>query len=175
MPALTITALQYAQTQAARTELDQMLLNGTTGGGTITAPFNGLSSTPSAALDLYNVVQLAALRLFSVAQPLTNVVGPLPLSGSSFTTRGGSLLLLVAGSAYPNATSTQINLNIKVDGTLKGTISQLSNAIAHTRLAGPLLVTDIAAGSHTVTLEVGANTVTDTGDFFSVVVVELPV
>ena len=175
MPALTITALQYAQTQAARTELDQMLLNGTTGGGTITAPFNGLASTPSAALDLYNVVQLAALRLFSVAQPLNNVAGALPLTGSAFTTRGGSLVLLVSGSAYPTAVSTQINLNIKIDGTLKGTISQLSNAIVHDRLAGPLLVTGIAAGSHTVTLEAGTTTVTDSGDFFSVVVIELPV
>ena len=88
MPALTITALQYAQTQAARTELDQMLLNGTTGGGTITAPFNGLASTPSAALDLYNVVQLAALRLFSVAQPLNNVAGALPLTGRGLLLSG---------------------------------------------------------------------------------------
>jgi hypothetical protein len=81
MAALTILAVDKTLSDAARTELDTMLTQGTTGGGTIPAPYAGLTVTPSAALDMYQMVVIAALRIFK------RVAGDEPGAGPPYPAR----------------------------------------------------------------------------------------
>ena len=108
---------------------------------------------------------------------LINSLGPLPISSASFNTSGGTLVLFYSGSGYSNVAGTMIGMNVKLDGNLvdsTGVYANLSlNHLAF--VAKQWVLTGIAAGPHTVTLEkLNANTFSDSGDIFEVVVTEMP-
>lgn len=174
MPAVNITSGEYAKAQAARAELDQMLLFGTVGGGTIAGPFTGLTGVPGAALDLYEVIHLALQRMMQGFQALNNVAGPYPLTSGSFTTRGGALLLLASASCYPTTPAGLVTLDVKVDAGVVGSMAMYHNETEHSLHARSLLVTGVAAGAHTFGIAHGANASSDGGDRASLVVIELP-
>jgi len=66
MPATTISAQDKTLGDAIRTELKNMFEQGTTGGGTIAAPFGG-TTMPSVAMDMYELIAIAVLRVFKTA------------------------------------------------------------------------------------------------------------
>jgi hypothetical protein len=118
------------------------------------------------------VAELAAN--FRASMVLAQVPGPLPVTSVALTTGGGTLLVVFGGSAISAAVGKQ-QLDLKIDAVLKGSTS-LYFGQAATRLAFPtraLVVTGVAAGSHTLSLESAATT--DVNDAFGATVVELPV
>lgn len=105
-----------------------------------------------------------------------NSTGPLPLSSGSFTTSGGTLRLQYSGSGYSSTPNTLIGMTVKVDGTaIDQTGIYANNSGMHLAFVSKeWVLTGIAAGSHTVTLEPMAGTFTDGGDIFNVTITELP-
>lgn len=104
--------------------------------------------------------------------------GPLPVSGT-FTSNGGTLVIIASGSAYASAPVSWIGMNIDIDGVTRGYSSMVANeAGTHKALvSNSLVVTGIAAGTHTLQLSkcvnAGFNTVTDAADIFFATVLEL--
>lgn len=175
MPSVNVTDKQKTQADSARTELSDMLLHGVTSpsSGNITAPFLGLTGVPATALDLYEAVHLAALRLFSAFSAFDNVTASYPHTSASFTTKGGSLLVSISASAFADATG-MLGIDIKIDGNTVGTVEQYGAISDHKMLSRLLLVPNIAAGNHTLGASLRVNTSADSNDRISAVVVELP-
>jgi hypothetical protein len=131
--------------------------------------------------DIENAATALAARVtlleeIKVTQLYANQAGALPLTSAAFTTTGGTLVIFADGSGYSNAANTLIGMDIKVDGVAKGLCQfYTTETLSHKPfVANALVVTGIAAGSHTVTLSVRAATFTDGNDYFSVTVFELP-
>lgn len=116
--------------------------------------------------------------MWRVIQAMGNKSGPLPVTSVGFTTGGGTLLLLVSGSAYL-PTPGLLGLQVHVDGRLAGT-AMLNVSAANTRvpLTATMTATGVPAGNgHLITVEVLADaptTRTDSSDLFTVTVLELP-
>lgn len=70
----------------------------------------------------------------------------------------------------------QIGMEILVDGVLRGFAKSFTNETGSHKAftANALLVSGVAAGSHTAGLIAWNNTTTDGNDFFNVTVLELP-
>jgi hypothetical protein len=103
-------------------------------------------------------------------------VGPLPLTSSSFTTGGGTLLIFASGSGYAGS-SQVIVMSVYVDSNVVGTCNVRINAGTINEhfpfVSNGIIATGIAAGAHTITLTT-TTAVTDGTDYFSVTVLELP-
>jgi hypothetical protein len=108
---------------------------------------------------------------------LINSLGPLPITSAGFNTSGGTLMLFYSGSGYSNLAGRMIGMIVRLDGNIIDQTGIYANA-AFTHLAfvpKQWVVTDIAAGSHTISLEVmNVNTLTDPNDIFEVMVTEMP-
>ena len=108
---------------------------------------------------------------------LINGLGPLPLTSASFTTSGGTLLLFYSGSGYADVASRMIGMTVKIDGTVVDQTGVFANqSLNHMAFVSKQWVlTGIAAGAHTVSLEaMNANSKSDFNDIFEVVVTEMP-
>ena len=176
MAIVTVTDTQKLQADSAREELTDMLLDGVTSPtqGDITAPFLGLEGAPSAALDLYEVVHLAVMRLLTFFSAFSNTTASYPHTSGSFTTKGGTLLVFFSGTALPSAPG-MFGMDIKVDASTVGTVEiHGTSATDHKMLSRVFLVSNIAAGSHTLGAALRSNTTTDANDRISAFVVELP-
>jgi len=176
---VTITAGQYAQAQAARDDLDAMLVNGTQGGGTIATPYAAvtppLTTTPPAALDTFELMHLALQRLFSAATLFDGVSGGWPKTSGTFTTRGGTLLFIVSATASAVGPPANVTVQFKVDTTVVATTVVYNPVgVAHIPAGRPFLVEGIAAGDHTFTIQTSGAAASDGHDFVSAVVLELP-
>ncbi|APR87710.1 Flagellar hook-length control protein FliK [Minicystis rosea] len=174
-----------------RTELILFAANDGTGGS---GPDTITLRAPHIRLQTYNDVSVSDINnaagsndrlsidsngkiaspMWRVTQVLNMKPGALPVSGT-FTSGGGTLVLLVSGSGWgPNG--AVIGFDILVDDVTRG------NALTYTNLNGchlainanPLVVTGVAAGTHTVKLVARSSITTDYNDFFSVTVMELP-
>lgn len=175
MSAVTITATEKARSDAARAELQDMLLSGTTGGGTIPGPLAGLSGVPSTAMDMYQEIVLATMRLITASVVLDSNAGTVPLTSSGFATKGGPLLcILQAGWSMTVAGAG--GYTFAIDGVQKGSVQMVSNETSsHKSVTRALLVTGIATGSHTITFAyLNGNVTSDANDVLSALVVELP-
>ncbi|XXT24937.1 hypothetical protein WME94_25725 [Sorangium sp. So ce429] len=114
--------------------------------------------------------------MWNVSQIITQRPGALPVS-DKFQSSGGTLLLLVSGSAFRTNGGGKIQMDFSIDGNLVGSaLGWASNTWTHYGfIAEPRVVKNIAAGSHTIRLAAGTgDTVTDGNDFYSVTVLELP-
>jgi hypothetical protein len=113
--------------------------------------------------------------MWKVTQLMNQVAGGLPKTSASFSTTGGTLLIFASGSGWRNVAGA-IGMDIQVDGVTKGSATvTASEANSHKAfIPNTIVVTGIAAGSHTVTLSAWGNTTTDSNDWYSVVVTELP-
>jgi hypothetical protein len=123
-----------------------------------------------------------------------DTIGPLPKE-ATFTTSGGKVLLHISGSAYRDSTlAGRIGVRVKVDGVERDQVRGYTNEKgSHKALvADSTLVSGLAPGTHTVRLEeidndqgnfcgggselsnVDTCTTTDSQDFFTVGVTEIP-
>jgi len=116
--------------------------------------------------------------MWHVSQLFSNKAqsGGLPLSGS-FTTHGGLLMIFASGSGFSSLSNATIGMAISIDGTSKGAASSFTNESASHKafVANPLVVSGLAAGSHTISLDELSGTTTDLSDRFSLTVMELPI
>jgi hypothetical protein len=103
---------------------------------------------------------------------LDNVAGALPKSGS-FESGAGPVLIMVSGSAFRSLPGV-MSLTVQLDGTALGAMTTFTNeGLSHKTFPMRSFVRTVAAGNHTVTLSVGAATLTDGNDFFTVTVLDL--
>ena len=122
------------------------------------------------------VTALESARKTKVTVVMDNSAGPLGTTGKtgSFTSTGGPLLVIVSGTGYASendALLIAVQLDGKSLGTLKGYTNEGSSHKALPTRA--FSVPAAAAGTHTVGILAGAtNLVTNSGDYFSVTVVE---
>ena len=99
--------------------------------------------------------------------------GALPLS-RSFRSSGRPLLITASGSGY-GAASSQIGMTLSVDGIPRGDVRTFTNeASSHKAfVTNGIVVTGLAAGSHTLSLDALGGTSTDGNDFFTVTIEEI--
>lgn len=147
----------------------------------------GIGTTkPEATLEVNGAVQING----SIKNPMWNAIqvfnmkeGPLPLTSGPWETGGGTLLIFASGSGYSWFGSNFIGMSIRLDQNIVGVAKVFTNeAKSHKAFTtNALVVTNILAGPHTLTLEplgfidpTGLFSVSDEADFFSVTVLELP-
>jgi hypothetical protein len=136
------------------------------------------TSSPTEKLDINGnllVRQNIISPKWKYTKVFENQAGALPISGS-FTSSGGDLLIWASGSGY-RANFGTLGMMIKIDGAVKGYSKKFSNiANSHTNFISTALhVVGISAGSHTLRFErLDSSTLTDSKDFFSATIMELP-
>jgi hypothetical protein len=111
-----------------------------------------------------------------VTQVFNNTAGALPKSGTFFS-GGGTLVIFASGSAWFNGGGGGVvGMDIQIDSVTKGgaIVTTNENNSHKSLVANALVVTGVAAGSHTLTLALRAGATTDVNDFFSATVMELP-
>jgi hypothetical protein len=112
---------------------------------------------------------VTATQLFNSAR------GPLPMA-ASYTSRGGTLIIQVGGSAWTNTRWATIGVTVQVDGTSVGSSMIAANEVQSHKAFAPnaIVVSNLPAGAHTITLvALSADTIADSNDYFSVTVTEL--
>jgi len=115
--------------------------------------------------------------MWKVTAVLSNAAGGLPLTGT-FTSSGGTLLILVSGSGYTVTTGLHlIGMSVTLDNsdTPLGNVQTFINqASCHQSFIPATFIVSVTAGEHAITLTaLNNNTYTD-NDFFNVTVMELP-
>lgn len=97
------------------------------------------------------------------------------ISGT-FVTTGKRVLVTASGSGYITGSGSQIGMSITIDTAIKGYAKSYSNEVLSHKAftTSSLVLPDLAAGTHTVTLAAWNGTSTDFNDFFTVSFVELP-
>jgi hypothetical protein len=130
------------------------------------------TNIPTAALDVVGTIKST---MWKVTQFFDAIAGPLPRTSAAFTTGGGTLVLFASGSGFASGVQ-KIGMEIRIDGAVKGHAKSYTNEPnSHKAFTTNLLViAGIPAGSHTVTLATWNNTLTDSNDFFTATVLELP-
>lgn len=128
--------------------------------------------SPTATLHVNGTIKSPK---WNVIQPMNMVAGAMPVTSQSFSTNGGTLRIFVAGSGH-RSTAGQIGMTVKLDGTIIGYSKSYTNEVSSHKAFVPneIVVSGIAAGSHTVTLESWNGTSSDSNDFYSVTVSEMP-
>ena len=101
--------------------------------------------------------------------------GPLPLS-ATFTSAGGNLLVSASGSGYRQTNPGTIGIRVMIDGATLGVARSYTNEVgshkAFVLTSAPL--TGLAAGTHTLSLDILNLTANNSGDFYSATVQEIP-
>ncbi|HEY8597804.1 MAG TPA: hypothetical protein VIL85_05195 [Thermomicrobiales bacterium] len=115
---------------------------------------------------------------FKIVQLFASTPGPLPKSSTVFATGGGPLLVFASGSGFraPANGAGTLGMSVLLDGQSVGVVRVFANEVSSHRalVGGALLVPNVAEGSHTLTLTPLVDTATDSSDYFSVTVLELP-
>lgn len=146
------------------------------GANIITVDTNGYVgigvTSPARPLDVAGSMKSTQ---WNITQALNQSPGPLSVSGT-FTSAGGTLVIFTTGSGYLTSGSGVIGMNILIDTVNKGVAKTYTNETSSHKAftCNFLVVTGIAAGSHTIKLDPYGSTVSDGNDFFSVTVMELP-
>ncbi len=109
-------------------------------------------------------------------QAFNSVAGPMPKTSSSFTTTGKTLHIVASGSGYNASGAAGIGMAVQIDGVTYGYARTYTNEVASHKAfpAATIVVTGLAAGSHTLTLTSWNGTSTDANDYFSATVEEMP-
>ncbi|MFN8370529.1 MAG: hypothetical protein U0T83_07905 [Bacteriovoracaceae bacterium] len=131
------------------------------------------TSTPTNTLTVAGGITSSKWKITQLFQ---STAGPLPLTSASFTTSANTTLkVFVSGTAYLGTGGT-IALSITIDGNVIGALYGYTNeASSHKAFpATEIIVTGTSAGSHTITISAGGGTATNTDDYFSLSVEELP-
>jgi len=129
-----------------------------------------------AALDTRIAALEAAVQKRTSAQVvMNNVPGPLTKS-VAFPSTGGTLLLVVSGSAFADAPGPMV-VTVQLDAVTLGDLRTYTNEPSSHK-AFPTKVFRVAnspAGNHTLVLTANTVTTTDGFDVFNATVIELPV
>ena len=121
--------------------------------------------------NLYSYGNIASPK-FRAFQVMNMWAGPLPRS-TTFSTNGGTILLIISGSGFATA-CCHIGMNILVDGSSRGVARVYTNELSsHKSYVSNSIVISLGAGSHTITLNPWLG-VTDGNDFFDVTIIEFP-
>jgi hypothetical protein len=109
----------------------------------------------------------------AASTPIAYAGSAYPRSGN-FTTSGGTVIVMATGSAYLGGGGT-MQVDILVDNVVRGSLFGFTNeASSHKALVGnDLVLTGLAAGTHTVQLKLTAG-FSDYNDYSQVSVLELP-
>ena len=102
--------------------------------------------------------------------------GGATIAETTFESNGGTLLVRVALSVWTGSIGQMLYVGIQVDNTSLG-FAQIYANPANTHMptvVNDLVLTNVAAGSHTLNLMAEANVVTDQNDRVSVLILELP-
>jgi hypothetical protein len=134
----------------------------------------GLRRAPATALEVNGGIRST---MWQVLTPFQNDSGPLPLQSAEFTSGGGTLVLLVTGSAS-RRTPGLVGLRVTIDGGPVGEFG-LPISVANQRvpLSGTLTRTGVAAGPHRLTISNHSDApdmLTGNADSFSLTLLELP-
>ena len=132
------------------------------------------SATGAAAWGAWKKLAFASAFTPKMTQVFQGQAGPLPLTGATFTTTGGTLVITASGSGY-GVTGTKIGMNINLDGVLQGVAKITANLTSVHMAFVPtqIVLVGVAAGSHTISLTSISGTTTDINDNFSVTVQEM--
>jgi hypothetical protein len=112
---------------------------------------------------------------WAVTTVFTNAIGGLPLS-TTFNSNGGTLVIAASGSGYATSANNTIGMEILVDGSTIGNCSVYMNVSSQHAAFVPtqIVLRNVTAGTHTLTLVNRFATATDIFDLFNVLVTELP-
>src|SRR4051794_11708696 len=100
-------------------------------------------------------------------------IGPLPLIGQ-FTTSGGAVLILFSGTGYRTSAGTD-EIDLSVDSSVVSQTKLYANeANSHKALPTGMSVLNLSPGNHTLALIAASGLSSDSTDYFSAAVVELP-
>jgi hypothetical protein len=105
---------------------------------------------------------------------MANAAGPLPKS-AAFQSSGGSLLLMVSGSAFrPQNMGGPMAVTVQLDAQNLGELRAFANeGFSHRPLVErSFVVTTAGPGTHTINLLAGAETLSDGNDVYNVTVIE---
>lgn len=129
--------------------------------------------SPTVCLSLQPNGRLSPI--FRVTQLLNQRQGPLPINNIPFTTGGGTLVIMFDGSGY-SSSANNIGILVQLDSSAIGTTRTFTNEpSSHKTFTTNILVQgNVAAGSHTLSVGVLPNTITDQNDWFNLTVLELP-
>jgi hypothetical protein len=107
--------------------------------------------------------------------------GPLPLTATGFVTHGGTVQLSFSGSSFTANTGVLSTIKFTLDGQV---LSEdwnmfLNTALTHEAFPTKVIMPSLSAGIHTLSLDftdagVASGLRTNSGDFFQVVLTELP-
>ncbi|MBW8844285.1 MAG: hypothetical protein JF607_04850 [Burkholderiales bacterium] len=124
--------------------------------------------------DVAHVRNITSPRFRSTTLMFTRA-GPMTLS-TSFTSNGGTLLVMASGSAF-RSSAGRIGFFVQIDSINRVVALAFTNESGSHKAIPPTFttLTGLAAGTHTLALApVDGNTQSDFNDFFNVVVLELP-
>jgi hypothetical protein len=157
------------------TWVHRLLIDGETGQVDMSGKVNmngGASVTGDASVS--GALLNASGGPYLSAAEIVNHNAALPVT-KSFTTKGRTVILLASGSGFSSTKDKTIGMDIQIDKVSRRQAKTFANeANSHNAFVSPYLVlTDLAAGDHTITLSALTGTVVDTNDYFSVVMIEL--
>lgn len=115
--------------------------------------------------------------MFKVTQVMSARGGPLPITSSSFTTSGGTLLIFMTGSVYTGSAFSWTGVTLYIDYptySLGNTYRIVNEASSH-KLINNTYVYRPPAGTHTISVYAWSNTLSDAYDYFYITVLELPI
>lgn len=130
------------------------------------------SDTLTDANDVFDVSILQVPKTVKLTS-LPDLKGPLPAL-STFATSGGKLLILLSGSSYNTANGGVISTSIAINGKQIGSLKVYTNEGLLHRLFIPeaIVIENLPAGSHTISLTNGDNTATNINDSFNITILE---
>jgi hypothetical protein len=142
----------------------------------------GLSIIVAVVLAIFSMVAASQTgkaanpeRVFRAKEVIT-ANGPLPVEGK-YTSKGGKLIISVAGSGWSSTQDQLIGMKVYVNGNEEGAAQVWTNeADSHKAFVSVFpVVKTVSGGTVTVKLdELNAQTNTDQNDFYRLTVVELP-
>lgn len=109
-----------------------------------------------------------------VTQVMNNVNGDHVSQPVTFTSGGGTLLILCSGSGRGG--TFLIGMNVRLDNQVIGTMQVWNNAASNhiPFISYPIVRQNVASGNHTLSLEKWPTTVIDSNDYYNIVVIEFP-
>lgn len=115
-----------------------------------------------------------AVAASSVATQVLNLSpGGLPVTGA-FSSSGKTVVVFISGTGYA-ASAKLIGMELLVDGVSKGFAKSFTNESSSHKAfsSNAIVISGLAAGTHTLSLNSWNSTNTDDNDFFSATVLEL--
>ena len=126
--------------------------------------------------DRLDAIEASLQKTTTVTAVMDNVPGPLGTGkNATFSSGGGTLHIIVSGSAYVSAFGSTMGVTVQLDGRVLGDMRLFANeASSHKAFPTRVFVpSGVGSGNHVITLTASNGvTVTDFNDPYSVTVVE---